>query len=626
MKIRINVLNPDVFIRASLGVPSQSLGEPPCLQLSTDATSHEPRFLLDALNASGICPDYEFMWSEDAFALNNGFKLGLYPLARDCFSTLNYPEYGASELSFAWFPNDSDPFDVVEEAFPTWDAESSEPVIDEILSHTARIAHFQHRICYFVVLVFGHRARLVRVDHSGIVITAKFPYAPSGGALTTFLWHFAHSSAAHRGHDASAQRVLPTSELGQRMLNRAALEAQCRLDDPVSQAFIESLDLAFPWWKLEIHDARAGRVCDVLVGKPHRETPGMVGSGTHGYVALGLADLDGPFVYLEDTWRPAQPADEREGNVLAELNAHGVPYVRTVLCHGDVPGQGTFSPNLVPMRGARHRHPMRPILRRHYRLVVKEMCMPIERFSNGLQLVKAVWCCMKAHEGAWHADVVHPNIHPDNISLHQTATGEVVGILGGWASTSDELEDRNPEKKETWMFASKHVLDDPTRTIDISDALESFFNVLLHLAVRFLPHNIPDAQAFIAAYFEASASDAQDMLCAGPLKSQAVTQGSLDSGLWFGQGGTVTFITARDGRPSLRANRHPLNDVFDEVLAWLRALYSLDVSPGSVKVLRLARNLESHIAMSNLLLMHMGRQGWPSDDKSHGDQSFVSRA
>ena len=78
------------------------------------------------------------------------------------------------------------------------------------------------------------------------------------------------------------------------------------------------------------------------------------------------------------------------------------------------------------------------------------------------------------------------------------------------------------------MFASKRLLDDPLRTIAIPDALESFFNVLLDVAIRFLPNNIPCISSFVYAYFEAYSRNAQELPCAGSLKSQAMTQGILN--------------------------------------------------------------------------------------------------
>ena len=348
---------------------------------------------LEVLNEAGACPGHELMWSEDAFSLQAGFKFGLYPLARDSVSGLNYPEWCAVDVSFAWFPQESDPFNSPEDPFPTWDAETSHPVLDSILAHTARIAQLQQRLWYFVVVFFGDKVRLIRVDHAGIVASTAFPYATSQGPLPTFLWHFAHASPVHRGHDTSAQRVAPTSELGQKMLSRAAVEAARGSHNHVSQAFIGSLDLAFPWWQIEVHDPRAGRVCPVVVGKPVYDEPGMVGSGKRGYVALDVANLDGPFVYMEDTWRVSMPMGEQEGYVLRVLNANNVPYVRTVLCQGDVPDQATMAPNLVPRFGGRL--PIPPIIRKHYRMVVAEVCKPIEEFRNGKELVKAVWCCIK---------------------------------------------------------------------------------------------------------------------------------------------------------------------------------------------------------------------------------------
>ena len=60
------------------------------------------------------------------------------------------------------------------------------------------------------------------------------------------------------------------------------------------------------------------------------------------------------------------------------------------------------------------------------------------------------YASLLAHEGAWNADVVHPNVHPNNISLYESPNGEWVGMLGGWASVGDEC--RTPENKVRAMI------------------------------------------------------------------------------------------------------------------------------------------------------------------------------
>ena len=175
------------------------------------------------------------------------------------------------------------------------------------------------------------------------------------------------------------------------------------------------------------------------------------------------------------------------------------------------------------------------------------------------------------------------------------------------------------------MFASKRLLDDPLRTVAIPDALESFFNVLLDVAIRFLPNNIPCISSFIYAYFEAHARNAQELPCAGSLKSKAMTQGILNLASLSDSTESIAlrFATSSDPKQGSSEDRHPINNIFDELLCWIRTSYTPGYLLDSPQALQIFHNLKSHIAMGNLLLTHIGRPDWPSQDKRLGDPESI---
>ncbi|KAI0707455.1 hypothetical protein C8T65DRAFT_740386 [Cerioporus squamosus] len=92
--------------------------------------------------------------------------------------------------------------------------------------------------------------------------------------------------------------------------------------------FRESLVEGFPRYRL-IVDGH-----DYLVGKHIFLGFGMVGRGTRGYVALEWKTQR--FVFLKDSWRPGYAGVEREGDILAKLNANDVENVPTIVRYGDV--------------------------------------------------------------------------------------------------------------------------------------------------------------------------------------------------------------------------------------------------------------------------------------------------
>ena len=116
------------------------------------------------------------------------------------------------------------------------------------------------------------------------------------------------------------------------------------------------------------------------------------------YVAVEVdarGELVGPFVYLKDAWRVDHPGIEQEACVLEDLNRHEVPFVPTLVCHGDLEGQVTKSQDACAKRQAKNRKLKCTFKRhQHYRSVVAEVGKPLEHFQTGIRLVVAIYCCM----------------------------------------------------------------------------------------------------------------------------------------------------------------------------------------------------------------------------------------
>ena len=151
-----------------------------------------------------------------------------------------------------------------------------------------------------------------------------------------------------------------------------------------------------------------------LVARPHYEMSGLVGRGTRGYVAYHKES--GRFVFLKDAWRPHYEDIQLEGDVLKTLNDAGVRNVPTLLAHGYVGDQATRvseywattkMSNKDRMKAAAearrvlkgskskakrtrddHSDERSTRIRHysHYRLVVKEVCLPLNMFRSSWQL------------------------------------------------------------------------------------------------------------------------------------------------------------------------------------------------------------------------------------------------
>ncbi|OSD07143.1 hypothetical protein PYCCODRAFT_1331388, partial [Trametes coccinea BRFM310] len=196
------------------------------------------------------------------------------------------------------------------------------------------------------------------------------------------------------------------------------------------------------------------------------------------------------FAWLKDAWRTQYEFVAQEGAVLKELNDASVPYVPTLICHGDIPGQDTGGREECPLR--RHKH---------YRIAVKEVGMKLVEFKHGKQLLQIIFDCMFAHQQAVvEANIMHRDISGGNILIlpraidvggNGSAYMKWTGLLVDWELSKPLKGDasfprpRQPERTGTWQFMSAAVLDNHSKKLEISDELESFFHVTLYYAVRY---------------------------------------------------------------------------------------------------------------------------------------------
>ncbi|OJT06601.1 hypothetical protein TRAPUB_2548, partial [Trametes pubescens] len=315
-------------------------------------------------------------------------------------------------------------------------------VLEQVLSCGTLVFDRQHRTHCYTIVVFSTYARVVRLDRAGAVFTEKFDYTKEPAKLARFLWRFSRLSAIQRGHDPTGSRVLSGTPNYDLMVACAATPRPT--GDYARALFRESLADDWPWWRITVEDADGRR--DFLVGKPSFIASGLVGRGTRGYVALDPCDPDYPIVFLKDCWRIVHEQTETEGAILSYLNGCGVTGIPTRLCDGDVGGQETVSQDVWKAKHVGGKCRLRH--HRHYRLVVKEVGIPLYKFKNGRQLVSIILDCLEAHEDAYlKAGVIHRDISCGNLLMlpREEPSGDTVyeGLLVDW-----ELSKRmDPESK-----------------------------------------------------------------------------------------------------------------------------------------------------------------------------------
>ncbi|TFK89926.1 hypothetical protein K466DRAFT_413420 [Polyporus arcularius HHB13444] len=213
----------------------------------------------------------------------------------------------------------------------------------------------------------------------------------------------------------------------------------------------------------------------------------------------------------------------------------------------------------------------------HYRVVFKEICLPLTRFTSSQQLVSLLIDCVEAHRDAYvilrlvHRDVsagnmlIYPRIRceeDENGKRHYTVVW--CGILADWelAKKDSEKQACEPERTGTWHFMSMYCLDHPEKPVTIADELEAFLHVMVYCGVRLVCHNLKEVRGFVEDYFDGYHVNANNRFGAPVGKSKVLETGKLR----ISEVDNVIFGSVKD---------HPLNRLVADLLSLFVARYTL---------------------------------------------------
>ncbi|RPD53827.1 hypothetical protein L227DRAFT_480608, partial [Lentinus tigrinus ALCF2SS1-6] len=562
-------------------------------------------------------------------------------------------------------------------------SEKRRSVYGQLMTYAARVIVNQHRKHLFLLFINGPKFRVMLFDHGGVATSESIDYISTvegTAALLAFLYAFSKLGPAGQGIDTTVVALSPESCGYKRMdelkapqkddvdhhprfvANPSTIPSsvtdssnppvvvdaqdthlhrdptheckglQCHDDPPAVVPVFTYVRDAF---RRSIKPGEARYVVKVgqhhyLIGRYTNDPPaGLIGRGTKGYVALEWETQR--FVFLKDTWRSYYVDIKQEGEILQQLNDQGVPYVPTVIAHGDVEDQETETSNYSPLTGHKKVEDCLPYLEGvkekkkairlqnvvgrmkpnpknvagsgdgrgtkrtaddriieensqqgqglrhliHYRLVVKEICLPLTEFKSSQQLVSIIMNCIVAHQMAHKkCHLIHRDVSFGNILIQPRMAESqdhrccIVwqGLLADWELAKDFRITRalQPERTGTWYFMSWYILAYGDRPITIPDELESFVHVLIYAAARLVDHNFPDIRGFINDYFDSYSLTAQnDFSC--PLgKCHSITNAKLNDTRF-------NNLVFRGG--SSAPGDHPLNKLVHELLALIRSRY-----------------------------------------------------
>jgi len=213
------------------------------------------------------------------------------------------------------------------------------------LGQNAHYAHtiqtHQFRTCVFSLSISGSKARILRWERSGVLVTEAFDYKADSQILVDFVWRFVQAKDYQQGFDLTAATVDSKED---RDLFREAISSHVQLQlglDPETdeKELLEEIDKhCYPG---AITRLKIGGP-NVWVSRPLWQSHAIFGRCTAGYRGV-LCDTR-EVVFVKDVWRTNGREVELEGDILKDLREKGVGHIPVVVCHGDVINRGLIFP------------------------------------------------------------------------------------------------------------------------------------------------------------------------------------------------------------------------------------------------------------------------------------------
>ena len=274
----------------------------------------------------------------------------------------------------------------------------------QISRYAAKMMRRQFLAYCFSVFVCCKFAWLMRWDRAGLVISEPFDFIKQPRLLHQFFYRFACMTDVQRGCDPT---VVPASEEEiARMRAFADYDSGWHRDKflgsleegQIMKILVPAADMITPdELKAGQKNERTGLPTlepprEFFVGRPHFMSNSPTGSGTKGFIAYDATE--DRLVFLKDCWRPEVETYHPEGEVYLHLHSHNVKYIATLVCAGDVADtQGGI--HTTRGNGFLDSPPWK-----HYRLILKEVAMPLEEYTTSYQLVNVLYCAIQGVSAA----------------------------------------------------------------------------------------------------------------------------------------------------------------------------------------------------------------------------------
>ncbi|KAJ7072011.1 hypothetical protein C8F01DRAFT_1102168, partial [Mycena amicta] len=370
------------------------------------------------------------------------------------------------------------------------------------LIHNARRIFMASGCCYvFLLSIFGDSARMLRVDHSGYIVSEKFDWTEEGTTtIPEFYWRIYYGEEtegerlrAQQGHFLGADSTvsIPTRFESQKMFNTLT-------------------KLGYKHWSFEEVGTGDERKRCFTVGPPIHQSKGLFSRVTHAWVQK---------CRLPEYLFYAIIKEHHGGSTPRGLTACIVGEDLSTRCAGHC----TITASL--REGGKELQE-----RYHQRTVMEDVGTPLYEYPDTKTLVQVVQDALEGHQAAVNAGIVHRDVSVGNILIRQ-GPQRLEGFLHDWdvSILTDEgweillrvarafnfsvesleklkLELNLKDLTGTFPFLALDVLEAHHRNIPFQHQahhdIESFYWLLIWVLLRHAKHSLPDGPLACATFFD----------------------------------------------------------------------------------------------------------------------------
>ncbi|KZV64472.1 hypothetical protein PENSPDRAFT_757239 [Peniophora sp. CONT] len=405
-----------------------------------------------------------------------------------------------------------------EDEDPLKDTDKGRWAFGQLITYTEAMTSNSNRTHLFSFVLLPDDARLIRFDHSGIIITERFPWRTSGHLLA-FCSRMGLMTPAERGWDTSVTPIAPSDP-------RVA-QAREWLSDPSPELggalpsgmtpydIFPSEDAGFGDLSMfHLYDERSHVMHRVLAQRPFDyDSPGYIGPATRWWIGVDLQEKR--VVQFKEYWRDSRPNIPSESDIHRRfLDSDDTPFLirsNSQALWNRYPGGKEIAPAVIERlefqttwthsfcenndyqrlyseRGGRPDSSVEIVPRVHHVAVFYTIVRPLRTFESTKQLVGVLHDAIEAIQRAYELNILHRNINASSVAIDNKGRGRVMN----WDSTGEVLRDidvaRQKSRMVTLQTVSSDILRDPhKRDHLLRDDLESILYLTYIHALYYRP-------------------------------------------------------------------------------------------------------------------------------------------